>query len=531
LSHLLQLLSEYLRNGEDLSHSSAFGDRCKHEIAPSGDFSEPRAPGPALPTYNNCLVVPMFSRKMFSRRTHSRKMLCRKMFPRKPNRAVLAVIVAAFCFAAPLLAQRGGISTGPPPRGGTIGQRPDGVSEGDDLRAFHHAMAVQATPEQRAAFAKIAEYAEQANVQLQNFHKSLPSSGEFADRVAELDQSILKARTGSQNFLTSFSSAQKSGLQETTKRFERADVELDRQLKTLDQFAHSSKPEIQTVDGSAAALDRAFAIFQNEEMALGREMSILFDPTQGETFSLPRVTNAIPLGGETISIPESGAVVSPASFDKGATETNSLATRSDAAPMDGKLYRLKLVADLSDLQLNATALLRPDVTRLPRCGERITLQQATIRPISPASLLVANFHVERWVCQGSPMEVSDSEATLEIKLTPAIDANGFHLTPEITRVEAEGLLRQSLRADLGATLRDEIASSLTSALARSTDLKTTLPPVAQPSATLQKAAFQDEGADQMSLVLDGQLHFSDEQAQQFAAQLKQRLAAQGPVVQ
>jgi hypothetical protein len=31
----------------------------------------------------------------------------------------------------------------------------------------------------------------------------------------------------------------------------------------------------------------------------------------------------------------------------------------------------------------------------------------------------------------------------------------------------------------------------------------------------------------MSMVLDGQLQFSDEQTQQFAAQLKQRLAAQG----
>jgi hypothetical protein len=39
--------------------------------------------------------------------------------------------------------------------------------------------------------------------------------------------------------------------------------------------------------------------------------------------------------------------------------------------------------------------------------------------------------------------------------------------------------------------------------------------------------FQDDGADQLSLVLDGQLQFSDAQIQQFAAQLKQRLAAQG----
>jgi hypothetical protein len=35
----------------------------------------------------------------------------------------------------------------------------------------------------------------------------------------------------------------------------------------------------------------------------------------------------------------------------------------------------------------------------------------------------------------------------------------------------------------------------------------------------------------LSLVLDGQLQFSDEQAKQFAAQLKQQLSAQGPSTQ
>jgi hypothetical protein len=81
--------------------------------------------------------------------------------------------------------------------------------------------------------------------------------------------------------------------------------------------------------------------------------------------------------------------------------------------------------------------------------------------------------------------------------------------------------------DLGATLRDQIAASLLSALQKGTDLKATLPPVAQGSATLQKVQFQDAGASQLNLVLDGELQFSDEQTQQFAVQLKQRLSAQG----
>jgi hypothetical protein len=56
------------------------------------------------------------------------------------------------------------------------------------------------------------------------------------------------------------------------------------------------------------------------------------------------------------------------------------------------------------------------------------------------------------------------------------------------------------------------------------DLKTALPPMAPGSTTIQKAAFQDAGAGQLNMVLDGELQLSGEQMQQFVAQLKQRSA-------
>jgi hypothetical protein len=104
----------------------------------------------------------------------------------------------------------------------------------------------------------------------------------------------------------------------------------------------------------------------------------------------------------------------------------------------------------------------------------------------------------------------------------------LHLASEITRVDASGFVRDSLRSgDLGVSLGEQIAASLLPALQKGADVKASLPPAAQQSATLQKARFQNDGADQLSLVLDGQLRLSDEQTQQFAAQLKQRLSAQG----
>jgi hypothetical protein len=421
----------------------------------------------------------------------------------------------------------------------------EGLDTTDYLKNFRRAMAVQANAEQRAAFAKVTQYTQAASDQLQAFRESLqkvPASSPLSDRTTAMDQAIEKARAGSQNFLTSFSSAQKSGLEDTTKKLGKADSELDKQIKALDQIVQivqTAKPGSEQISNSAANLDKALAGFQNEQLALGREMSILFDPAgQGVTFSLPAVTNSISVDGQSISIPASGAVsrVSPAT----------------PAENGHNLFNLKLVADLSDLQLNVTRILRSELTRAPRCGERIEILQATLIPLEPASLVVARVHFERWVCppgQQSPTEVAAGEATIEVKLTPslepAIEAKAepksepkseptigpnapLHLVSEITRVDATGFLRNSLRSgDLGVTLREQIAASLLSALQQVANLRTTLPPVAQESATLQKAQFQDAGADQLNLVLDGQLQFSDEQTQQFAAQLKQRLSAQG----
>lgn len=398
-----------------------------------------------------------------------------------------------------------------------------GLSAEDDLKNFRRFIAVQATDEQRAAFAKILQYTQAASDQLKDFHQSLqkisvsvsPVALALADRGTALDQAIERVRAGNQNFLGSFSDAQKSGLKETTNRLAKEDSDLDKEIKALDQVVQTSKPDSAQLAASAASLDKKLASFQDEQLVLGREMGILLDAeSQGLAFNLPKVTNSINIAGQTLLIPASG--------------TLSLTSAENGHD----LFSLKVAADLSDLQQNITAILRTEVTRSPRCGERIELRQATLTPLASASLVVANLHYERWVClpgPASPMEVADSDGVLEVKLTPSVEPNaGLRLASEISRVNADRLLRDLLRSgDLGVRLRQQIAASLLSALQKIADLDATLPPVAQESAILQNVQFQDAGADQLSLVLNGQLQFSDEQTEQFAAQLKQRLSAQG----
>lgn len=444
-----------------------------------------------------------------------------------PGVVALMVVVAVLAIPPTIQAQRGGggggrglIGTGT----GTGPGRPDGVSDKDDLKNFHRAMAIQATAEQRAAFAKVAQYVQAASDRLQAFREFLQKASgpsPLPERAATLDQAIGQARAGNQNFLASFSSQQKSGLEDATKKLAKADSELDKELKELDQIVQAPKPDAGQASNAAAGVEKTLTNFQNEQLALGREMSILFDPSQGVTFSLPPVTNSIMVDGQSISIPASGAVSRTATPASGESGSN--------------IFRLKLVADLSDLQQNIAGILRSRINRSPRCGERIEILDATLTPLAPASLLVANLHFERWVCaggaQGNAMEVAGGVATLEVKLTPTLEpATGLQVGSEMTRVEAEGLLRDSLRSgDLGVTLREQMAASLLAALQKVADLKATLPPAARESAALQKAEFQDDGADQMSLVLDGQLQLTDAQTQQFAAQLKQRLSAQGTI--
>lgn len=399
--------------------------------------------------------------------------------------------------------------------------RPDGVSEKDDLKDFHRALALQATPEQIAAFRKVAQYTQTASDQLQSFRESLQkavAAPPLAERSATVSESLQKARAGNQNFLTSFSDAQKSGLLDLSKKLAKSDAELDKQSKLLDEAGKNGSPATEPLAGVAAALEKNLAVFQNEQLALGREMGILLSD-DGVTFKLPAVTNLINVAGQSISLPTSGA-----------------ASRVPAENGQN-VYSLELTSDLSELQQNILAILRPGLARSPHCGERIQLQDASLTPAVPAVLVIATLHYERWACalgsgQADPTEVADAEATIEVKLTPVVRDTGVAFVSEITRVQAEGLLRNALRSgDLGIALREQIAASLVSILQKAADFKATLPPTAQLSATLQKIQFQDAGADELGLIVNGRLQLSDEQSKQFAVQLRQNVSARNAAAQ
>ncbi len=425
------------------------------------------------------------------------------------------VIFAAALLAYPcaLLAQRG--AGGGHAGGGTAGGgglsstgRATGVDEKDDLKDFHLVLAVQATSQQIAEYAAMMKNTEAAKAELKSFLEQLgkpESASDLASRGAGVEQAIETARTGDKKFLDGFSEPQKSGLKEIIKRLTKADADLAQQTKELTERLRDTKATGQPVAASAETLEHALTNFQSQQIALGEEMSIGAESKQDSAFDLPPAKNSMSFAGQPVVITTAGVI------SKGTTEGSQ------------STFKFELTADLSDLQQNMTDVLHTQLDTDERCGERITVQSATLAPADPASLVEVQLHFERWSCMGGQAgEIAESNGTFVVKLTPSVGADGaLRLTPEIARVDAEGLIGELLRTGTpGETLRDKITDSIFAAVRRGADFNATLPPAARGDATLHRAQFQGTGLGKLLVVLDGEIRVSNEQAASLTDELK-----------
>ncbi|MGO9088511.1 MAG: hypothetical protein ACLP6G_14035 [Terriglobales bacterium] len=395
--------------------------------------------------------------------------------------------------------------------------RPDGVDEKDTLKDFHHALAVQATSQQIAEFQTLVKTEEAAKAALQQFQQQGKERGvaESAPNAA-LDQALEKARSETQKFIGGFSDAQKSGLKEITKRLGKADSDLEQEEKKLDQSLQLANVAGSEVAAHAESLDKALSEFANQQLALGREMGITLATGQDLTFTLPSVNSPASIANRTVAVAVSGVL-------------SQLAVEGSQ-----RTFKLDLVADLSDLQQNITELLRVQLDKANRCGQRVAIRQATLTPSAPATLVSVQLHLERWTCtqtsgRVSASELAESDGSIEIRLTPAVEkSNTLKMTSEFGRIEANDMMADALRSgDLGIELRDKVTQSILSALRAGINFKTTLPPVLQSGAVIQSAKFEN-AAGILRVVLEGQIQISSQRADLLASQLNQALASREP---
>lgn len=432
--------------------------------------------------------------------------------------AINALILGSALLAWPAAAnaqRHGGGGTG---GGGMSGiSRPTGVDEKDSLKDFHLALAMQATSQQISEFQALVKYTQAAQAELQAFLQQLRKQNGVAESARRdgLDQALEKARSGSKKFQEGFSAAQKAGLKDIVKRLAKTDSGLEQEGKRLDQSLDLKAPAPE-VAAHAESLDKALTDFSDQQLALGREISITLASGQDLAFTLPQVKSPVNIENRTMAITVSGRL-------------------SQIASQGGqRTFKLELTSDLSELQQNITDLLRAQLDTSESCGQRVTIQQARLTPATPAGRLVVRLHFERWMCTRSfgqqiSNELAEGDGTVEIKLTAVVEkANTLKIVTALGRVDATGMLGESLRSgSLGEDLREKVAQSVLSAARAGSDFKITLPPALQNSARIQSAKFQDLGVGGLSVVLDGQIEISNEQADQLASQLNQALSARG----
>ncbi len=196
---------------------------------------------------------------------------------------------------------------------------------------------------------------------------------------------------------------------------------------------------------------------------------------------------------------------------------------------DLSVFTLVLDADLSDLQQNITPLLSEALDKDDRCGDRITIQRATIVPLPPASVTAVELHYERWGCakifgKEQSKKLIGGNAVVQVKLTPSIDKESgeLRLDPEIGEIQADGSLGELLRSgSLGDMLREKIRASMLTALQKGTNLISTLPLAIQGHATIHNVGFKDAGAGRLLVELDGEARLTKQQIQALSEQVKE----------
>jgi hypothetical protein len=221
------------------------------------------------------------------------------------------------------------------------------------------------------------------------------------------------------------------------------------------------------------------------------------------TLKIPPVKTSLNLEGQPIEITAWGSVSS--------------------APSG--IFRLALNVDLGNFQENLTPVLAAQLNRSDRCGERLSVQRATIAPAAPPAVLTAYVHYERFACAKAfgkeiVKRLAGGNGVVEVNLTPSVGENRITLVAEVRKIDADGSLGELLRSgSLGDSIREKIAASIESAIQKSANLKSTLPAEMESAATIQTVQFADGGAGRLWLTISGEVRLPAEQMRDAARKL------------
>jgi hypothetical protein len=166
-----------------------------------------------------------------------------------------------------------------PRRGGhgaSTGSPPTGVSNTDDLKDFNRAFALQATPDQVIQFHRLTKSIQAARKGAQDLLQVAENASkpDLFHYTNPLPSAVEEAQADNEQFLQSFSAAQKSGLKNLTKKLGKANSDVTKQSKALTRGLGHSGIDGKQIEGVAEKLDKALNDFQTKQLAVGIEMGI-----------------------------------------------------------------------------------------------------------------------------------------------------------------------------------------------------------------------------------------------------------------
>jgi hypothetical protein len=226
------------------------------------------------------------------------------------------------------------------------------------------------------------------------------------------------------------------------------------------------------------------------------------------TFEIPPVPVGVDIGAQHLAISVSGKV-----------------SASPGAPGPGEqTFPLTLRADLGGLQSHLTPLVQQELNRSEKCGDRVSIQSATLAPApalaAGAADLAVQLHYERWACVAAEGDAARkllaSDATVHVIVSPVLEKSagkqhGVKIDAAIGGIEADGPLGEMLRSGaVGSTVRDKMSEALLKVLQRSTDLDGVLKPETRRFVAIQKIAFVDAGFGRLALDMTGRLQVPGE---------------------
>lgn len=171
-----------------------------------------------------------------------------------------------------LLAQRVGRGTSAArPSTGTSSPTPTN----SEITDFARTVALQATPDQIAWFPQLTKSTDAARKGAQSLAQHAENSSKVdSSAYAQLSDAVEDARTANLKFVSTFSASQQSGLKPLIKKLRKADVDISKNSKALNQQFERSEISGKKVSAMVQKLDRALTDFQTEQISIGNQMGI-----------------------------------------------------------------------------------------------------------------------------------------------------------------------------------------------------------------------------------------------------------------